>query len=41
MFVCMCVYLLVCLLHWMQVFELRSAEELTEDWLKQKLGFFR
>lgn len=24
-----------------KVFELRSAEELTEDWLKQKLGFFR
>ena len=28
-------------LWWLQVFELRSAEDLTEDWLKTKLDFFR
>ena len=25
----------------LQVFELRSVEELTEEWLKEKLKFFR
>jgi hypothetical protein len=24
-----------------KVFETRNVEELTEDWLKEKLGFFR
>ena len=34
------VCLTVCLPACLQVFEVRTTEELTEEWLKEKLGLF-